>query len=119
MTNRPLTPEELDLAPEWATRCFITTNGDVIYQDGEFRQLLPQRKLEDKVLCKGFISDSVEIKSLNIGLKDWSDSDVKDVVFNGIELVTKFNSPVTLLLETKQDITNKAKALGITWEDLK
>jgi len=121
MTNRPLTQKEIDLAPEWATHYFVTFHGDVTFENDRFAQILCGLVLQVKYECNGLCISSTPIprKPFNIESVEWSDTDILNVEVQG-DLILDFIKPNTPhITHTKQDIINKAKALGITPEDLK
>jgi len=122
MTNRPLTQKEIDLAPEWATHYFVTFHGDVTFENDRFAQILCGLVLQVKYECNGLCISSTPIprKPFNIESVEWSDvSDVMRVSYDDGKIFTEFYDSSLGFYETKRDIINKAKALGITPEDLK
>lgn len=120
--NRPLTPEELELAPEWATHYRVDKVGDVCFENYDMYEWLVKGQLKYRgvQLRLGDNTSQIPVEPLDLESVEWSDGDIKSVHIDSHgDLDVRFHCNVRGILETKQDIVNKAKALGVTAEDLK
>ena len=133
MKQRQLTQEELNLAPEWATRFLIRPEyaNVVMFANDENIQLLYKCGELGVVHVIGSYANNqfewqpIPRKVFDLSSVQWSDKTVFRVsIVDGL-LVTEIeedfsgNFDIFHYTETKQDIINKAKALGVTAEDFK
>ena len=126
MTNRPLTPEELKKAPEWATHYWIRKSDDDVcftsrnyYQFCNIKTGLRKRFSIQDGCWKDHGDTPIPTEPFNLELVEWYDNDIDDCFINGDCIYSILKLNCSMLIETKQDIINKAKALGLTAEDLK
>lgn len=117
---RDLTPEELKLAPEWATHYFIYADGGVLFESKDMYQMvgLPS-------VIKDIPNISIEcapIIRFNISNYKFSDKQVKRVrvINDGECLVTMlFNTSLNIITHNRDDAIAIAKHFRLTCEDLK
>ncbi len=119
MKQRQLTQEEIDLAPEWATRYFIITCTTIRFESEGYYCYSFNGEISAKERNKfGVDEDSQPIPRKEFDLSYSDASGILDVSVTGDNLgvVTTYTDIGDIYI-TKQDVINKAKALGVTASD--
>lgn len=124
LKQRQLTKEELDIAPKWATNYTVVREGEIIFESKDFFKILKEGSLglKFKQFSSGIQGSSQPIprKAFDLSKVKWSEaSDISSVSgFLDESLEVEYNYGL-ILYETKQDVINKAKSIGVTAEDFK
>jgi len=116
---RDLTPEELKLAPDWATHYFIDTSDNTPIYESE--NLCWWVGLGEPLHCRMMDEGAIAInrKTFDITQHEWSDkmANLAAIMSDRGDVVIRVGSSWIFL--DKQDGIAIAKALGLTADDLK